>query len=129
MRRLIAIVTAAAILAGVLPLGELAKLPHLLGHYLEHAAEDGSSFVDYMEHHYAHTPESHQDAHHDKGCLPFQGSERVVHTPGLAIMDRPSTGIAVISNVSVPATRIAIAAEEDLPSTTLESIFQPPRMG
>lgn len=129
MRRIIAILTAAAILAGVLPLGELAKLPHFIAHYLEHVVEDGSSFADYMEHHYAHTPESHRDAHHDAGCLPFQGGERVVHTPGLALMDRPSTEIVVVANTSAPATRIALAAEEDLPSATLESIFQPPRMG
>lgn len=128
MRRLIAIITIAAVLGGVMPFGELAKLPHLIAHYLEHA-QYGTSFGDYLELHYAHTPASHQDPHHDKGCLPFQGGERTTHAPTLGSMDRPSAGTVLDMNVSVPATRIALAAEEDLPSTTLGSVFQPPRMG
>lgn len=127
MRRIIAIITAAAILAGVTPLGELIKLPHLIAHYLEHA-QQGTSFGDYLELHYTHSPASHQDPHHDKGCLPFQG-ERTIHAPNLGCMDRPIAEESVDVEMSGPANTIALAAEEDLPSTTLGSVFQPPRMG
>lgn len=128
MRRLIAIITAAALLGGVMPLGEMVKLPHLIEHFLEHA-QGGTSFGDYIEFHYAHTPESHEDEHHDKGCLPFQGGDRGASTLSLGSMDRPESGMTGAVDMSAPATRIALAAAEDLPSATLGSIFQPPRMG
>ena len=128
MRRLIAIITIAAVLGGVVPLGELAKLPHLIAHYLEHAQE-GTSFGDYLALHYTHTPTSHQDPHHDKGCLPFQGVERTMTPSTLGAMDRPDEGTAIAASFDEPVTRFALSAEEDLPSTTLGSVFQPPRMG
>ena len=125
---MIAIVTAAAILMAVTPVGELLKVPHLIAQFLEHSEENGGTFNGYLEHHYTHSPASHQDPHHDKGCLPFQHGERTASTTSLVSIDRPYEQSALAANKSESVVLVALVAEEDLPSVALGSIFHPPRM-
>ncbi len=129
MRKSIAIVTSLAIFLASTGTTEWVKVPHLLAHFVEHVAQDGGSFASFLKDHYEHTAQSHQDKHHDKGCLPFQGDHCPVHVSSLAVSDKPAGGV----EVPKPCTDVHAMATAYLrhppASPLLAGVFQPPRLG
>lgn len=113
-----------AYLMGATPLGEIVKLPVLLGHYLEHSPDGSLSFTEFLKIHYDENQPHH--AHESHGDLPFKSYSSLVitdlvHPPSIAIQAfRTSLCLERSDNFS--------ASVYTYSSKFQTAIWQPPRI-
>ena len=103
------------------PLGQFLKLPLLVEHYLKHQKQEGISFVDFLEDHYA---SDHKDADQPEDeHLPFKNM--TVNNLGYAIL-APSiqTTVAYFK----PAEKKISSNQNYTPQLHLKNIFHPPQV-
>ncbi len=127
MKKIIAIGLLLGFLNSTTEVHELLKLPHLIHHYFEHGADTG--LFNFLHIHYAHDhdQDNHQDEHHDRGCLPFQGSHScqtvnisaLYFETGLSLNLQPDISN---SNQYYPVTEFAVSQYQ-------ANIWQPPKIG
>jgi hypothetical protein len=126
VKKLIAAITLIGFLSSTTEVHELFKLQHLVIHYFEHSSKEGnSSFAEFLHVHYSHDHDNHQDEHHDKGCLPFQGDHGCqINYIGLFSSEEPV-------DVTLKQQVISIKQQPLLPnfivSDYLSKIWQPPK--
>lgn len=126
MKKLLAAITLFGFLSSTTEVHELFKLQHLIVHYFEHVSkEENSSFADFLHVHYSHDHDNHQDEHHDKGCLPFQGDHGCqINLTGFFSSNDPI-------QVTLKQQIVSIEQQPLLPnfivSDYLSKIWQPPK--
>jgi hypothetical protein len=125
VKKLIAIGLLFSFLSSTTELHEFFKLPHLVYHYFEHGAETG--LADFLHLHYAHDHENNHDEHHDKGCLPFQGTHTCQTIGTGALFFEVST--AVNLNPDLSSSNDYLPLSESFTSGYHASIWQPPKIG
>ena len=103
---------------------ELLKLPNLVEHYKERAADSEIGFLDFVDAHYGDQRDwtQHQDRH--DGELPFQGSHSCFH--GITFMESVNLDL---DNIEVGEDKKKISFyRSSFSSSALDDIFQPPQV-
>ena len=104
---------------------ELLKLPHLIQHFFEHGADTG--LFKFLHVHYAHDHENHQDEHHDRGCLPFQGNHSCQTVTISALYFE--TGLNLNLKPDISNSNAYFNISESAVSQYHANIWQPPKIG
>lgn len=104
---------------------ELLKLPKLIEHYKEQAADTGITFIGFLDYHYGdqEKSEKHEDDNHD-GELPLQGHHSCSH--GISFVDPV---VFELNPIEIPENKKRLIFYRPSFSTaSLGSIFQPPQI-
>jgi len=104
---------------------ELAKLPDLLEHYMEHKTETpGLSFFRFCKMHYGEDFAQHQDAHDHSG-LPMKHHCENAHAAPLALL--PPQVIQILPQPEFSKNNAPIFTDQTYQFSLLQDIWQPPR--
>ena len=122
---MVAILTLVCFLSSTTEAHELFKLQHFIQHYFEHSSkEQNASLVDFLHVHYSHDHNNHQDEHHDKGCLPFQGDHGCQSNISIFSYGHP---ITLSLKPAVISIEQQVIFSDFIPTGHLSKIWQPPK--
>lgn len=112
------------LLAGLMPnmdFCDLARIPDLVEHYLEHqAAADGMDLAEFITFHYAEENKEPADDH----SLPFKEHNCCPAGHTLTVLTRP---VMIEFRPAVPVLHLYSPYQAHLPSRFSTSIWQPPQ--
>ncbi len=105
---------------------ELAKLPVLLHHYVEHSQSEHSlSFIDYLAEHYVSNINHPDGKHQDHERLPFKSADHCcAHTMSFVSAQSPQV---IVPEANQLSTQKIIFQHNSYVGAFLDGIWQPPR--
>ena len=105
--------------------GQLLRLPTLIHHYLEHVEWDNTTFLEFLNEHYAKEINHPDDKHNDHEKLPFKNID-VQSSQVLSIAPQHDFMLSKPVFILVERKR-SIHKQQHYSNAYLDSIWQPPR--